>query len=88
MEREPMAEYTPGRSAASFVIRLHGNEIPLPVEQMKDFLPTLKMLFRIMTLKQADVLDSSDPAKLKIRLDTGSEVWIGRRCVVYLVLED
>lgn len=36
-------------------------------------------------IHQVEIVDSSDPAKLKIRLDTGSEVWIGRRCVVDLV---
>ena len=33
---------------------------------------------------EAEIVDSSDKAKIKIRLDT-SEVWIGRRCVVDLV---
>ena len=37
---------------------------------------------------EAEVVDSSDMAKIKIRLDTGSEVWIGCRCVVDLVNND
>ena len=34
---------------------------------------------------EAEVVDSSDMAKIKIRLDTGSEVWIGRRAILDVV---
>lgn len=35
-----------------------------------------------------EILDSSDPSKLRIRLDTGTELWIGRKAVVDMVNGD
>lgn len=37
---------------------------------------------------EAEIVDSSDQSKVKIRLDSGTELWIGRRAVVELVTED
>ena len=37
---------------------------------------------------EAEVIDAGDLAKLKVKfLDTGRELWIGRRCIVDLVNE-
>lgn len=30
----------------------------------------------------AEVIDSSDMSKLKIKLESGRELWVGRKCVV------
>ncbi len=37
---------------------------------------------------EAEVVNADDPTKLKVRIDTGSEVWVGRRAVVDVVTED
>lgn len=31
---------------------------------------------------QVEILDSSDQSKLKVRLDTGSVVWVGRKTIL------
>lgn len=37
---------------------------------------------------EVEILDSSDPAKLKVKLDTGSTIWIGRRAILDVVNGD
>lgn len=36
----------------------------------------------------AKIVDAGDPSKIKIKLTSGLELWIGRRAVVDLVNED
>ena len=53
----------------------------------------LKSGDRVMVLlssgiHQVEVVDSSDQSKIKVRLPSGLELWVGRRAVVDLVNED
>jgi len=34
---------------------------------------------------EVEIVDSSDQSKIKVRLDTGSEVWIGRKAILDVV---